>query len=422
MRIFKILTELKARLLEIESDKKLSLGFICLTLFSLYLSYPMVRATSEAFFLNSYGAKKSPLVWLWSVAILCIVIFITNRIQKKVAVHSIYIGTVFFTLLIFLGTTYLMSQGISFAAYPFFVWKEVYIVLLVHMSLAYLNTIIDYKLAKIVYGPLGALASLGGVFGGQLTSYLAKNWSMENIILLGTTIITISAFVFWMSRYKKEVELKVKELSKESPLHSILGVRKYVFGIALIVLLSQFCINLANFKFNLLFSEIVPDKMEKTSYLGQLYSIISILSLVIQLIIIPLLFNLVKNKTIHFAIPVIYIFAAGGGFLLGGHFLLPVAATFVLYKGMDYSLFSAAKEMLYFPLTEKQKYGAKYIVDMIVYRFAKGVISLILIYIQDGSMINAMLFISLMLWMFVLWPLFKTQKNIIKTRQEKELK
>ncbi len=420
MRLFELVTDIKARLNELEPAKKRSLSLICLTLFGLYLSYPMVRATSEAFFLNAYGAKKSPNVWLWSVVCLCFVISISNQLQKKMPVHLIYLGTSTLTLIIFLTTAYLMSKGISIAAYPFFVWKEVYIVLLVHMSLAYLNTIMDYKLAKIVYGPLGALASLGGVFGGQLTSYFSKNWSMESIIILGSSLISITGISFFYSRHEGSVKEKILNEKNESPLQSILGVRKYVFGIALIVLLSQFCINLANFKFNVLFSEIVPDKMEKTGYLGQLYSIISIVSLGIQFFIIPILFNTVKNKTIHFAVPIIYLVSACGGFLLGGHFLLPVAATFVLYKGMDYSLFSAAKEMLYFPLSERQKYGAKYIVDMIVYRFAKGIISLILIYIQDGSMVNAMLFISLMLWMFVLWPLFKSQKLIIKNYKSEE--
>jgi len=420
MRLLNIVSDIKDRLLEVEPAKKKSLAFICSTLFGLYLSYPMVRATSEAFFLNAYGAKKSPHVWLWSVICLCIVIFISNKLQKRFPVHNIYMGTALLTLIIFLGAAFLMSQGISMAAYPFFVWKEVYIVLLVHMSLAYLNTIIDFKLAKTVYGPLGALASLGGVFGGQLTSYLSKVWTMERIVIVGSVLIVITGMTFWKSRFLGVIEKRKEVKKEESPLYSILGVRKYVIGIALIVLLSQFCINLANFKFNLLFAELVPDKMAKTGYLGQLYSIVSIVSLLIQFLIIPILFNSVKNKVIHYAVPIIYMASACGGFLLGGHFLLPVAATFVLYKGMDYSLFSAAKEMLYFPLTEKQKYGAKYIVDMVVYRFAKGVISLVLIYIQDGTMVNAMLFVSLMLWMFVLWPLFKSQKLIIKNRKIEE--
>ena len=91
-----------------------------------------------------------------------------------------------------------------------------------------------------------------------------------------------------------------------------------------------------------------------------------------------------------------------------------VASAFVIFKGVDYSLFSTAKELLYFPLSPSQKYGAKYINDIVIYRFAKGLISLILIKIQIESAVTWMMYLSLVIWLILLIPLFKHEKNILK--------
>ena len=90
------------------------------------------------------------------------------------------------------------------------------------------------------------------------------------------------------------------------------------------------------------------------------------------------------------------------GFFIGGGLLIPVTAAFIMFKGLDYSLFSAAKEILYFPLNAQQKYGVKYIVDMIVYRFGKGLISLLLVFLQGPIFVNTLLAFSLIIWIICL--------------------
>ena len=85
-----------------------------------------------------------------------------------------------------------------------------------------------------------------------------------------------------------------------------------------------------------------------------------------------------------------------------------ISAGFVILKGADYSLFASAKELLYFPLTAAQKYGTKYISDIVVYRFAKGLVSLLLIYFQELYIINWLMYLCLILWVISLVPLMKT--------------
>jgi AAA family ATP:ADP antiporter len=97
--------------------------------------------------------------------------------------------------------------------------------------------------------------------------------------------------------------------------------------------------------------------------------------------------------------------------------LFAVSVVFVGLKGNDYSLFNAAKELLYFPLKKMQKTGAKYIVDMVAYRGAKGIISFALIFWQSDLFINSTLLISFLCWFITLYFLF-VEKGKLEDRRE----
>jgi len=105
--------------------------------------------------------------------------------------------------------------------------------------------------------------------------------------------------------------------------------------------------------------------------------------------------------------------------------LFPLAMTFVVFKGTDYSLFSTVKELLYYGLNPRQKYGAKYIADILVYRFSKGIISVLLIVISSANFLNffklqsnmtlttVLLFSFLIVWVFILKTLFKEREKLV---------
>ena len=92
--------------------------------------------------------------------------------------------------------------------------------------------------------------------------------------------------------------------------------------------------------------------------------------------------------------------------------LLPIAALFTYLKAADYSLFSSGKELLYQPLKPEQKYGAKYLTDMLVYRAGKAVVALVLIYLQSSTILNMLMFIFLLVWIFLIIRLFKLQRQL----------
>lgn len=402
--------EIKNQLSNIDRATKRNIALLGFAAFTILFSYPLIRSTSTAVFLQNYGAKSSPAVWVWSVLALSILVSLYNRYQLKWRVHNLYGATGLFSIVFILACLALVDFGHGIFAWPLYVWKEVYIVVMLHMVYGLLNTLVDVRLARLLYGPLGALGSLGGILGGLLTTGLSKNMDSMGVTIIGCALVLVSIASYLFS---DRAELKGKDADRKdvSPLASVQGVGKYVGMIAAMVLLTQFVINLANFKFNVLFEAAVPDQMEKTSQLGRLYTWINTLAFVLQVVVLPILLRYTKLRSIHIFIPALYLVAQlwslGGG-------AIAVAGMFMVLKGTDYSLFAVCKELLYFPLSDKQKYGAKYIVDMFCYRFGKGLISFVMIYVQALVWIDGMLYASLAVWLWLVFPLMKTHKSLQK--------
>ena len=79
---------------------------------------------------------------------------------------------------------------------------------------------------------------------------------------------------------------------------------------------------------------------------------------------------MVPLRAVHMAIPALHLTACAA--LMARPTLAVGALAFGLFKALDYSLFRAAKEMLYIPLSFDSRYRAKSVIDAFGYRLSKG--------------------------------------------------
>jgi len=397
------------------ADKKISF-FIFLTYFLVLFSYPLVRSTTGALFYESYTSSDYSFASFVGVIALMGMIFLNNKLQSKLGVHKVYFLTGIFTIVVMLLSFYFYKQGIKEMAFVLFATKEAYIVLLIHICLAFSNSFYYLDIFKMIIGPIGAIGSIGGIIGGQLTSYLAKQEGLgtEVVFFISLVIIFLTVVSFYQTKNAKIRGLSGAGTSSITPLRAVKGVQKYVVLIAAIVALSQFVIFIADLQFNMVFEKVVTLKDERTAYLGQFYSYINIVSLFLQFIVLPYLLSSFSLRSIFLFIPILYLVLVFGGLGLGSAQMIVVATVFIAMKGADYSIFSAAKEVMYHPLLSLQKFGAKYITDMFVYRLAKAVIALIMAQsiFQSMQILSILQFVFLALWIFLIIQLFIEQKRL----------
>ncbi len=383
----------------------LFLGAYFLVLFN----YPLIRASTTTFFFEAFGAKSTPSAWLWAVLFLSLAIFICNKLQSLFTVQKVFMIASLFSGIIFSGSLLGTSKLLSYGA---FIWKDIYIVIQVHLLLAYANSSFSREEFKVLVGPIGAVGSLGGVFGGLLTSYLSSQSGTSAVMWPGIVFVVAPALFFLST----PALLKLEEMRKNhgSPLASLntAQLKKYVIYIAIIVGLTQFIINIADFRFNLVFEQSYTDSTLRTTMLGHVYTWTNFVTLIFQFLLLPILLPRISEKNFHLFIPLSYLACVGGLIIGQGVGFIAISALYIYFKAADYSLFSAAKEMLYLPLSPEQKYGAKYLTDMLMYRASKAMIAAVLIYLQSSTILNMMMIIFLTLWVIMVIRLFQLHRKI----------
>jgi AAA family ATP:ADP antiporter len=396
---------------ELPKDFKRNGLFIFLTYFFAIFSYPFVRASTGAIFYESYSSNEYSFATFIAISALIFIILISDKLQAKIGIHKLYSLLGFLTIGFLWGFYYIHNLGFKPAAYGLFATKEIYIVLLIHLCLAFTNGYFSIEQLKRLYGPLGAAGSVGGVIGGQMTSHLAKNYGTSSVFYFSLFLILCAVLCFYQTRHVEV--LKTQEEKKKEPIKSVKGIGKYVALIASIVALSQLVIFVADLQFNIIFEQVVTLKDDRTAYLGEIFSYTNMGTLLFQLLIIPYALVRVPIKYVFYFIPILYLLLILGGLGLGAGSLYIVSGVFILMKAIDYSLFSAAKEVMYHPLSNVQKFGAKYLTDMFVYRFSKALISLAMSFfaIKELTSLNSIQVVCIALLIVCITLLFKEQKN-----------
>ncbi|MFA5583711.1 MAG: hypothetical protein WDA09_05815, partial [Bacteriovoracaceae bacterium] len=197
--------------------QKESLVFFLASYFFSLFNYPLVRASTTSTFLEVFGAKSSPQAWLWTVVFLSIAVSVSNWLQGRLSVQRVFLIISFFSSILFYFTDELTA--LPYLGFLPFIWKDIYIVLQVHLLLAFINQALDRNLFKKLVGPIGAIGSLGGVLGGLLTSYLSSSSQMGPILGVASFCVLLPGIIFLKTQNVFSDEPK-EENKKASPLSS----------------------------------------------------------------------------------------------------------------------------------------------------------------------------------------------------------
>ena len=168
-----------------------------------------------------------------------------------------------------------------------------------------------------------------------------------------------------------------------------------------LIAVTQVVINLIDFRYNALVEAAYPDTDARTAVIGQVYAAIDLASIGLQLGT-GLLLGILGVAGALYLVP---------GLLFGtllAHAVLPgftfMAVTKVASKALDYSIFRAAKEMLYLPLSHREKTQGKALVDVMTYRVAKGAVSVLLLVfvaIEARGLVLIASFVGIGIWVWL---------------------
>lgn len=348
----------------------------------LLVGYEMVRSPSNTLFKAAYGTEG--LTWVLAIApfFLLLLLYLYGRTLTRFGPRKTLLGTLVASAVGILVSWGLIHQGVAAGAALLILIREAYAVLVIEQYWSYLNSILDEPRAKRVNGPITGFSALGGVLGGLLVAKFGTMIAPESW-LLWSLLSFIPSLLCAALAYR--ITGEPQREPAQNPAHSNAFATERVsdpMGLQLfrsnptllllfaVILCTQVLSTLLDIHFQTLLQVAIPEPRAQTAYSGSLFMWMNGLSFGIQFLIAPFLLRWVPLPAVQMAIPIVNL--AFVAYAWSVPTVQTAFAAFLVFKGMDYSIFRASKEILYIPFSFDVRYRAKEVIDAFGYRFGKG--------------------------------------------------
>lgn len=380
----------------------------------------LLKPVRSAALLARLGSEELPYVRLGSVFVVALVVALYSPLVDRLSRVQVVIGAnVIFSALLVLFWLALQLEGPELFGERWFVWAlfiavDVDATVMVGIFWTYTNDVMRREEADRLYGPIGVGGILGGIAGGAFVDSLSRSFGAVNVLLLGAALgLCGAAMAWWIERVlqpapRTKAAVGPEEVVRSGRFEAAREVfqSRYLTLIVGVVVGYEFAAAMADYVVNVVFERAFESELELTRMFGRVGWIASATALVSQLAIVPAL--LPHKRAALVVSPVAMLLA------VMGLSILPVVAMAIVLsaadRGLNYSLHQAAKETLYVPLSDSQKYKAKAFIDMFVDRAAKATsaLALIVIIAVYGTSITISLAIAmaaLLFWLACAIPL-----------------
>lgn len=348
--------------------------------FFLLCGYEFARSPSYTLFKVSYGASALPLAMALVPIVVVLLLYIYGKLISYFGPRKTLLITALISAFIMVLCYFGVINKIKIASLILFPFREAYIVLLIEQYWSFINSTLTKDEAKKLNGFIIGISSLGDILGGYLVNKLAIPLGTETMVLFAALLI-IPSLIFSDLGYKFCGEPEKPNITTDSLGLSLFKTSRLLTSILILILLTQVMATLLDLNFQSILSEKIIDKDAQTAYMGGFFATLNLVAAFLQFIVSPILLKFIPLFLIHLFIPFIHLGAII--FTIISPSLFSAAFAFFIFKAFDYSIFRAAKEILYIPLSFDARFRAKEVIDVFGYRFGKGVPALTIILLKN---------------------------------------
>ncbi len=364
--------------------------------------YEMLRSSANTLFVQAYGKQALP----WALGLTLIGVALLTYIYGRLLTilgprHTLQVTTVL-AIVTMLVSYAAIRAGWKPARIVLFIFKESYVVLLIEQIWSYIDSTLDPKAAKRLNGPICGVAGIGAVAGGLVLGRWSQPLGTLNMLLLaaGATTLTVPFLQVLFARFGAPSE-GTKKHGGHLALYLFRRERVLLLLIALIAS-TQVASTILEIAFKSALQDYLPEPDRQNAFSGNYYALINGAAMLFQFVLAPLLLSIFPGRVIHILVPVLNLGALG--YMLVASPLWGSAVAYGTFKTLDYSLFRAAKELLYGPLPFDARYRAKEVIDVLGNRFSKGAASLGVTVLQWASVVfSNVAFASIGLFAVTIW-------------------
>lgn len=345
----------------------------CITM----MTYAIASGASQSLFISAYGSGHLPWAWLAVAAGSAMVTYVLTQAAKKLDLVRLFGRSCLVSALSLTALLCAYHAGMPHSSFCLYVWKDIYIIVLVELFWTFANVAFGLRSAPRAYGFFCAAGSLGSVSGGLALGPLGRMMGTANMMwLILPMLASLGAGTLYLA-----AQVEAPSPSEQAPQVATKQVRNllknpYILWLGALVALAQVMITLTEFRFSNMLELTFDSESERTQMIGLVSAITNSLSFLVQLTSGPIFAYLGLQKVL-LTLP--WLLAVTFTSTLTQPGLVTTSACQIAGKTVDYSLFRAAKEMLYIPLSYVEKTQGKALVDIFIYRIARGGASMLLL-------------------------------------------
>ena len=349
-------------------------SFLFVNFFLIITAYYQLKPASRSLFISAMGAKQIPYAWILTAVATILFIGFYNRMVVRYSRINVVMGTCLIISMALAMYRLLFSFPHPAVAVGLYVFVDIIGVVLVEQFWSLTNAIYTTREGKSWYGFVGTGGLVGGVAGGAVSSFLIRHTPLEtpDLLLTAAATIFIIFILTWvmgvMGIYCESPGADPPQSMQRKNLGKILGNR-YLVLIGVILLCAQVVSPLIDYQFFFIFEAAYPEREARTAYLSLFFSVLSLISIGINLGITPVIHR-VFGTIAGLVVQPVMITCCSMLFMMVPTSLV-ASATKISDRGLSYSINRASKELLYIPFDPVLIYQAKAWLDMLGYRLFK---------------------------------------------------
>lgn len=350
------------------------------------LAYYQIKPASRSLLVEYYGADNFPYVWIATALVLGVLIGPYGRIVARFDRLRVVQGSCLLFIALLLLFRLLLSyheveirllglggQAAALAAIAFYVFVDIFSVVLVEQFWSLANTVHSTAEGRRWYGFVGTGGLVGGVAGGVTAAAALRYLGLATVDLLLvsaailTLVLALNRILAWMGVYA-QVQPVPASTAPAAHGHAHAS-RGYLLLIAVCLLCAQLCQPVVEFQFIKAVEAAYAGLDARTAFISTFFSQLGLFSIGVNLLVTPLVLRYLGTIGGLLAQPTLLLVASVAYF---SQPTLAAAATMkIADRGLSYSINRASKELLYIPIDPVQIYRAKAWIDMFGYRLFK---------------------------------------------------
>jgi AAA family ATP:ADP antiporter len=350
--------------------------------FFLLMSYYLLRPMREAFGI-ARGADKLP--WLMTATLVAMLLAnplyaaLVSRIPRRRFIPLTYRIFALSMLGFWAAFRVLPSHGGVWAGYAFYVWLSVFNLFVVSVFWSLLDDLFTEEVGKRLFGLIALGGTLGALAGAGLTTTLSRGFDLGALriqvappTLLLLSVLFLEAAVACMkglAARASKVDLKPPTPEPGPGIFEglrLVATSRYLQAICLYMLL----FTITSTFLYLLQGRIVEQTFEgqaaRTAAFARLDLWTNVVTLSVQALFSGRILTGLGLRTTLCLLPALTLASLGGLWAMPTFAVL--AAVQVSRRGLHYAVDRPAREILYIPLGQGEKYKSKPFIDTFVYR------------------------------------------------------